>query len=900
MKFLRWNSIVIFGALSCLISILTLASLVSAIPTLIKDKFPYQNENLSVEKRIKDLLSRMSLEEKIRQMDMYNANDFIDDDSFSNESAKAFFGALGAGSMHVRGFQSNTVKLCNETQKYIIEHSRWGIPILFIEEALHGAFTRESTVFPIPLGLAASWNPNLVESVGRVIAAESRAHGIAMGLAPVLGIAREPRWGRVEETFGEDPYLAGEMGLSMVKGFQGEDLASDQSIIAEPKHFAVHSQPLAGSNCMAVFTDEREARSSFLIPFEKAFRAGGARAAMSAYSEWNGIPCTGNDWLLKTLLREEWGFDGFVLSDLASIAQLHTQHRIADSPKEAIRQAVRAGVDMQFYDFTNEFYQKSLLELVTENKLPVSSIDRAVSSILRIKFELGLFEHPYTDPDLAAQRNHSQVHQEIALRAARQSICLLKNDNQLLPFNENIKTIAVLGPNSDDESLAGGYSRENAKVMTVLDGLKMIGSSDIRILHENGIPVVMKGVAVPSEFLWLPDLSEHGLKGEYFNNSELAGDPVLTRNDSQVDFSWGGQGPYAGIGRDDFSIRWTGYLVPTEDFTGWIGMSSDDGSRLFIDDQLVIDSWSNVTIISKHEMKFKANKKYKLRLEFQEGGWEAHVSLRWNRNAYQIEKAKEIAEKSDIAVVVIGETGAIVGENRDRTSLDLFGSQLDFVKEIYATGTPVVVVLLNGRPISIPWISENIPAIIEAWFPGEAGGEAIANVLFGTYNPAGRLPITIPRSVGQCPIYYNQKAWSHHRNVDESDVPLYTFGHGLSYTSFEYSNMKVSSSKIKADGSLTISIDVKNTGNMNGDEVVQLYVNDLISSVTTPKIELKDFKRIHIMKDNTETVHFKIKGCDLALWNRELLKVTEPGEFQIMIGSSSTDIRLQTKISVID
>lgn len=859
--------------------------------------YPYQDRSLAVEERVEDLLERMSLAEKVRQMDMVNADLFAQGDAFLADQAGSHLGTLGAGSMHVRGFQADTAKLCNTAQRYVIEHSRWGIPVLFLEEALHGAYTKDSTLFPIPLGLASTWNPDLIESVGRVIATESRAHGIAMGLGPVLGLAREPRWGRVEETYGEDPYLVGEIGLAMIRGWQGMDLTSDRSILAEPKHFAVHSQPLAGANCMPVFTGEREARSSFLVPFEKAFRQGHARAAMSAYSEWNGVPCTANSWLLTDLLRDEWGFQGFVLSDLGAISQLQTQHYIADSPKDAMRQAVAAGVDMQFYDFDNDVYQNTLIELVEQGQLPLAAIDRAVSDILRVKFELGLFERSYVDEALVRQRNHCQGHQEIALRAAQESICLLKNKDKLLPL-QNVKTIAVLGPNADDKALTGGYAREHAEVMTVVDGFKRTVGSDVKILHEAGIPIVMKGVAVPSEYLWLPDLSGPGLKGEYFDNPDLSGEPVLTRQDEGINFHWGEDAPVKELGKDQFSIRWTGTLIPKEDFTGWLGTSSDDGSRLYIDDQWVVDHWAGSTLISQHAMTFKANQKYKITLEYRDTGWDAHVSLRWDYQAYGIERAKELATQADVAVVVVGENSSIVGENKDRASLDLYGEQLQFVQEIHATGTPVVVVLLNGRPISIPWITENIPAILETWFPGEAGGLAIAQVLLGSVNPAGRLPMTIPYSVGQCPIYYNQKAWSHRRNVDHTDQPLYAFGHGLSYSTFAYSHLELSATELTAKDELVVSFDVKNQGPWDGDEVVQLYVNDVISSVTTPHVELKAFKRIHIKSGQSTSVQLKLLMSELALWTRDMQRVVEPGEFEILVESSSQDIRLRSAITV--
>ena len=380
------------------------------------------------------------------------------------------------------------------------------------------------------------------------------------------------------------------------------------------------------------------------------------------------------------------------------------------------------GVNMQFYDFPNSEYQNNLIQLVNENQLSISNIDSAVAAILRIKFELGLFENPYTNPKLALERNNTDTHKEIALRAAEEAICLLKNDNDILPLNKNIKTIAVIGPNADDNSLAGGYSREDAKVMTVLEGVKKIAGPDVTVLHETAIPIVMKGMAVPSEYLWLPDLSAHGLKGEYFNNQELTGEAVLEKNDEQIDFAWGSQAPALKINKDNFSVRWTGYLIPEEDFSGWLGISCDDGGRLFIDDKMVIEKKPDGTIISTSQIQFKAGKKYKIKLEYNEDMWDASVSLRWNYKAYQIDKAVELAQKSDVAIVVLGENNSIVGENKDRTSLDLYGGQLELLQKIYRTGTPVVVVLLNGRPISIPWIAENIPAVVEAWFPGEMGG----------------------------------------------------------------------------------------------------------------------------------------------------------------------------------
>lgn len=857
-------------------------------------KYPYQDAKTPVEDRVKDLLSRMTLEEKVRQMDMYRGDFFKDKEDFAKAKSAEKIGNLGIGAIH--DLYPRSAKMINDLQTNVIKGNRWGIPALIMCEMLHGYLDEGSTAFPMNIGLGATWDVVVMDKVGKVIGMEARAHGVHFGFGPNLDLGREPRWGRVAETFGEDAFLNSEIGLAFIKGLQGDDLKSDRSIIAEPKHFAVHGIPQAGGNSSPILVGERSAREDHLPSFQKAFTKGGALGTMCAYSELDGIPCAANHWLLTDVLRNEWGFKGLVVSDLGAIKYIQTTHKVADSPKDAIREAVSAGVDMQFYDFSNEFWQNTVIELVNEKKLTMENIDRAAGAVLRLKFLLGLFENPYTDKNLIKERFHTKENQAVALEAAQKSMILLKNDNNILPLSKSIKNIAVIGPNAN-ASRMGGYAPKNSVGTTVFEGIQQIVGKTANVVYEEGVPLIVKGQIIPSKYLFTPDESQNGLKGEYFNNRNLEGTPALTRIDSQLEFDW----PWApgdGVNVDDFSIRWTGFLKSDQALDGWLGLSSDDGIRMYIDDQLVIDNWSKgATSMVTVPKNIEKGKKYKVRIEMWEGGWGARAHFRWNLEKVNLQPAIEAAKKADVAIVVLGESNELVEENRDVASLDLFGIQQQLIEEIQKTGTPVVCVLLNGRPLSTNWIAENIPAVIEGWFPGEFGGRAVADVLFGDYNPAGRLPITVPKSVGQLPIYYNQKPSAIHKYVAESEHPLYSFGFGLSYTKFEYSNLKISANEIKPNGELKVSVDVKNIGNLDGDEVVQLYINDVYSSVTTPEKTLKGFKRLNIKKGEIKNVEFTLTPDELSIWNREMKSVVEPGDFEVMVGGNSTDL-LKTKFKV--
>jgi beta-glucosidase len=753
---------------SYIINLLCLVLIIFPIEEAISQiKYPYQDSNIPVEKRITDLLQRMTVDEKIQQLDMYWGKEVANMDrysavSFSQQKVQEVFGTTGIGSIH--DFYPISAKIPNEIQKYAVEKTRLGIPVMFIEEGLHGYTGKGSTVFPIPLQMSSTWDTSLVHKIGRVIATEARAHGVHMILGPVLDMARDPRWGRVEETYGEDPYLDALCGVAMVKGLQGNSLASSDAVVAEPKHFGVHSIPEAGCNISPVSIGEREARSSFLYVFEKAIRDGGAMGIMAAYHELDGIPCVNNKWLLTDVLRNEWGFKGFVLSDLGAIRMSLENHKVAVDTSDALTQTLKAGLNMQFYDFDHKGFRKGVKNAIEKKMLTQKELDNSVSDILRVKFLLGLFDKPYTDTTLLAKVLHTEENQKLALKVAQEGIVLLKNEKNTLPINKNVKSIAVVGPLAVSEYM-GGYTNEDAKGISILDGLKQRAGSSIQINYEAG----------------------------------------YTRDSSK----------------------------------------SSDGYR---------------------------------------------------------KKAEELVKKSDMAIIVLDEEPHLIGEGKDRESLDLDKEQDELIRGIYQTGKPIVVILFNGRPLSINWVAENIPAIVEGWFAGEKGGLAIADILLGNINPSGKLPITFPRSVGQIPFYYNRKPTAKHKYVDNPVInkPLFCFGHGLSYTKFEYSGMQISPTQIPRNGKTNIGITIKNVGKVEGTEVVQLYLRDLIGSVATPVLSLKGFSRITLNPGESGVVNFQIGAEELSLWNREMKRVVEPGEFSIMIGSSSEDIRQKSNFWVVE
>jgi beta-glucosidase len=734
---------VFFGCI-CLSASATRANTVDH-PSGPQAKALYQDENAPIEQRVQDLLRRMTPAEKARQLDMYSgARDIMDrhaDDthagaaaSFLPSKAQALWGDLGVGSIHDL---HPTPAQANAIQHWVIAHDRLGIPALFIEEGLHGYDT--GTVFPAPINLAATWDPKIAEETGAAIASEARANGVDMILAPVLDLARDPRWGRVEEDFGEDPYLTGRLGLAYVLGAQGTSLDTDHTVIAEPKHFAGHGSPEGGTNTSPVHMGERELRSVMLKPFEPAIRDGHAMGVMAAYHEIDGIPMTADPMLLKGILRDEWGFKGFVLSDLGAIQRLYTVHHVAATPQDAVCLAIRSGVDMQFYDFPHDVFQNAIVNCLQKGTLPVADLNRAVSAVLRVKFALGLFDHPFVNPALDAKVCRSPAHLAVSLKSAQESMTLLKNEGNLLPLSTSLGRIAVIGPNANVVRY-GDYEEEaNGKHISLLDGVRAICPNATVTFNEGNDPATAAAAA---------------------------------------------------------------------------------------------------------------------------------------RNA-------------DVVILGLGEHQGISGEGFDRSELGLPGNQEQLLEAVQATGKPVVLILENGRPLAIGWAKAHVPAILEAWYPGEFGGEAIAQTLFGENNPAGRLTITFPESVGQLPDYYNSDPSRMHKYVDNDGKSLFPFGYGLSYTTFRYDHLVANAPAPGSGADVVLSLTVTNTGTRTGDDIPQLYLRENVTTVETPVRSLKGFERIHLKAGESKVVTFQVPQSQLAVWNEEHKWVVEPGTFTAWAGGSS-------------
>ena len=753
----------------------------------------YKDPSLSIDIRLSDLLSRMTLEEKVGQLlcplgwEMYeiHGSEVHPSGKFKQLIKERNAGMLWATyradpwtkKTLANGLNSEmAAKAGNALQKYVMENTRLGIPMFLAEEAPHGHMAIGATVFPTGIGMAATWSPELVKEVGQVIAKEIRSQGGHISYGPVLDLTRDPRWSRVEETFGEDPVLSGILGASMVDGLGGGNLSQKYATIATLKHFLAYAVPEGGQNGNYASVGIRDLHQNFLPPFRKAIDAG-ALSVMTSYNSIDGIPCTSNHNLLTQLLRNEWKFRGFVVSDLYSIEGIHESHFVAPTKENAAIQSVTAGVDV---DLGGDAYT-NLCHAVQSGQMDKAVIDTAVCRVLRMKFEMGLFEHPYVDPKIAAKTVRRKEHIELARKIAQSSITLLKNENSILPLSKTINKVAVIGPNADNRyNMLGDYTapQEDSNVKTVLDG-------------------------------------------------------IITK------------------------------LSPS-------------------------------------------------RVEYVRG-----CAIR-DTTVNEIEQAIEAARRSEVVIVVVGgssardfktsykETGAAVaeegsvsdmecGEGFDRASLSLLGRQQELLESLQKTGKPLIVVYIEGRPLEKNWASEYADALLTAYYPGQEGGNAIADVLFGDYNPSGRLPISVPRSVGQIPVYYNKKAPRNHDYVEMSSFPLYSFGYGMSYTTFEYSDLQVVQKSARC---FEVSFKVKNTGKYDGEEVSQLYMRDEYASVVQPMKQLKHFERFHLKKGEEKKVTFVLTEEDFFLVNYTLKKVVESGNFHLMIGAASNDIRLQNVILV--
>lgn len=753
----------------------------------------YKNPRLPVEQRVADLLSRMTLEEKVGQLlcplgwEMYGIEGeaVFPSDKFKQLIKERHAGMLWAtyrADPWTRKTLENglnpalAAKAGNSLQKYVMENTRLGIPLFLAEEAPHGHMAIGTTVFPTGIGMAATWSPQLINEVGKTIGKEVRLQGGHISYGPVLDLTRDPRWSRVEETFGEDPVLTGTMGKAMVEGLGGGNLSQPYSTLATLKHFLAYGISESGQNGNPSLVGIRELHENFLPPFRRAIDAG-ALSVMTSYNSMDGIPCTANHYLLTRLLRNEWKFKGFVVSDLYSIEGIHQSHFVAPTMEEAAILALSAGVDV---DLGGDAYM-NIINAVNTGRISNVMLDASVACVLRLKFEMGLFENPYTDSEKAKKEVRNNAHITLARRVAQASVTLLKNEHSLLPLNKDISRIALVGPNADNRyNMLGDYTapQEEENVKTVLDGI-------CAKLSPTQVEYV-KGCAVRD---------------------------TTTSNLEQA---------VAAARRSEVIIAVVG------------GSSARD---------------------------FKTSYK---------------------------ETGAAIADEKTVSDMECG-------EGFDRTTLSLLGKQQELLKALKATGKPLVVVYIEGRPLDKNWASENADALLTAYYPGQEGGNAIADVLFGDYNPAGRLPITVPRSVGQIPIYYNKKAPQKHDYVELSASPLYPFGYGLSYTTFEYSDLYLSAI---TPHSFEVSFKVRNTGECDGEEVAQLYLRDEYASVVQPLKQLKHFERFYLKRGEMKEVKFILSESDFALIDRDLKTVVEPGTFQIMVGASSDDIRLQTKVEI--
>jgi beta-glucosidase len=732
----------------------------------------YRNPGLTVDERVDDLLPRMTLEEKVQQITGGGEaqSEVIDPTgTFTTQKARATMGQWWNPDLVFTSRQAAILR--NGIQRFLKEKSRLGIPALFMGEALHGFMEYGSTSFPQALGLASTWDSELVHQVFAAAGDEAGSRGAGQVFTPVLDIARDPRWGRTEETYGEDPYLASRMGVAAITGLQGDSfLIGRHHVLATAKHFAVHGQPEGGTNTGPANYSERIIRENFLVPFQAAVQEAKVGSVMASYNEIDGIPSHINHWLLDRVLRQEWGFRGYITSDGDGLQMLVSTHRVAANNADAARLAIAAGVD---YDLSDGSVYRTLLWQVKQGNVPESDVDRAAARVLATKFRLGLFDNPYVDPDYAEKITNSAEHRQLAVKAAQEVVVLLKNEKNLLPLDlTKLKTIAVIGPNAADVHL-GGYSREPAHSVSILQGIRDRVGSKANVIYAEGCKIT----------------------------------------DAKPDWH------------------------------GW-----------FADNVKLIDPKTQVE---------------------------------------SVQAAAAAARKAEVAILVVGENESTNREAwseqhlGDRDSLDLLGAQNDLVKAVVETGTPTVVLLINGRPLSINYIAEHVPAILEGWYLGQEGGTAAANVLFGDVNPGGKLPITFPHSVGDLPDFYNHKPSANRTYAFSTRKPLFPFGYGLSYTTFRFDNLRVEPSQIEVGGTAKVTIDVTNTGSREGDEVPQLYVHQKIASVTRPVMQLKGFQRITLKPGEKKTVDFTITPDTLTMLNVDMHRVVEPGVFELMVGPSS-------------
>ncbi|MDR1402830.1 MAG: DUF4838 domain-containing protein [Tannerellaceae bacterium] len=857
---------------------------------------PYKNPGLPIETRVDDLLSRMTLEEKFWQVYMTPGDlNIIGRDKLK----QGIFGLQVHTYSNDAGVERQilnyepgltaqaTAEHINDIQKFFVEETRLGIPIIPFDEALHGLIRRGSTIFPQAIALAATFDTTLMRQVASAISSECKSRGIRQILSPVVNLATDPRWGRVEETYGEDPYLSACMGVAFVSSFE------QMGVITTPKHFVVNHGDGGRDSHPAHFSN-RFMEETYYVPFKACFTRGKSHAVMTAYNTFDGVPCSASSFLLKDKLIDEWGFDGVAVSDANAVDIMYYLHHTVADFEEAGAAALNNGLHVIFqatYDM-----HKPYLEACRKGLVAPENLDAAVRRVLREKFRLGLFENPYVEPGEASRLSASPAHRELNLQAAQKSIVLLKNEGNALPLSRNLKQIAVLGQDAAQARL-GGYSGPGVERISILKGIEKEAGNETRVLYAEGCrrnaPLY---VTIPDSCLSAG--GEKGLKGEYFNNIRWEGEPLMTRYDRNMRMQWTLNSPSPKLFAFDwYSVRWTGQLKAPASGTFEIGVEGNDGYALYIDNKKIVERPTKTTYTQQTvPFAFEKDKLYDIRLEFYENCRNGRVRLLWNVGVESeddtMRRAVETARSSDVAIVVAGIEEA---EFRDRAFLSLPGRQEELINRVAQTGVPTVVVLVGGSAITMDAWIERIPSVLDVWYPGDVGGLAVAGVLFGACNPGGKLPLTFPRQEGQLPLNYNHKPTGRgDEYLDLSGEPLFPFGHGLSYAQFAYSDLVFSSPVISPDENIRVSCKVTNTGKVAGDEVVQLYLHDLLAStLSRPINELKGFKRISLNPGETKEVQFQLTPEDLSCLDVNMERMVEPGDFRVMLGSSSKDIRLK-------
>ena len=857
--------------------------------------YPYKNPALTTEERVKDLLSRMTIEEKFWQLFMISGEMRKGEEAKYKNGIFGFQVGAGAQEGNTNGQMLNYnstenavafVKKINAMQHYFVEGTRLGIPIIPFDEALHGLVRGGATSFPQAIALAATFDTVLMHDVSTAIMQETKLRGIRDILTPVVNIAGDVRWGRVEETYGEDPFLTSEMGVAFVKPFE------QNGIVTTPKHFVANFGD-GGRDSYPIHVNERLLREVYFPPFKACIERGGSRSVMMAYNSVDGLPTSASEWLQQTVLKKDWQFNGFIISDANAVAGADILHYTSPNIQTSSQQAISAGLDVIFQ--TEYDHYKLFIPPFLNGSIPMQRINDAVSRVLRAKFELGLFDHPYVNEDSLLQNLQAINHKALAKKAAVESMVLLKNDSQLLPLNTNIKTLALIGVEATEARLGGYSSQGNGKV-NILDGIKQkLPSANIIYTPGCGRKTEEWTVIADSFF-------KSGLQAQYYNNIALSGTPVIERKDRNINFHWTLYSPDPKVNLDFYSARWQGSLTAPQSGTFKIGLDGNDGYRLYINNKLVINRWQKETYTtSLVDYRFEKNKTYDITVEFYEPRGNATLKLVWNVGVpnnwqEQIREAVTAAQKSDVAVIAVG---IHEGEFQDRAMLSLPGHQEEMINAVAATGKPVVVLLVGGSAITMNNWLRNVHSVLDIWYPGEEGGNAVADVLFGIENPAGRLPLTFPISEAQLPLVYNHKPTGRGDDYyNLSGLPLFPFGYGLSYTTFAYSNLSFSKNNITATDSVTATCTVKNTGKREGDEVVQLYIRDVIASVSQPVIQLKGFSRIHLQPGESKQVSFTIYPNMLSMLDKDLHEVVEPGDFRIMVGPSSLNIQLKETLTV--